>query len=587
MRARTSESNQITASLVIGTASAIAYPLVNCPMDALERTVVAYRHGQAISAKQFLSDVHHLAAALPEGQHCLNVCQDRYRITVLLGAVMLKAQISLLPPNTAPLTLSNLKAEYAQTYSISDSVEQFADALDFETLLTAARQAAGSTEVSQDHLRNPEFSEDQIIGILFTSGSTGVPSPNPRRWGDLCQSAKAEADALHLRDFKSAPTVIGTVPAQHSYGIESTVAMCLQNGFALSADTSFFPADILAALANVPRPRVLVTTPYHLKLLLETIAQLRSPEEAPAVDVIVSATAPLSPQLASAAEQLLACPVREIFGSTESGQIAARRPTETECWTLFPGTVLTTRGDQTWASGGHVGQEKLLNDVIEVLPNHQFRLLGRTGDMVNLAGKRTSLGNLNFHLNSIAGVDDGLFFLPDDHDQTIISRLQAVAVSKSLTSNDILSALRQRIDPVFLPRSIRIVDQIPRNSTGKVTREILSTMVQKPPMNGLHFPVGHPATLGHFDGRPIVPGVTLLATVIRQVIGAHPEFAQKPYEITSAKFLHPVEPPADLTITLNRKPANASQQIDIHFEGHIQVNGVPVVALKGAMRFAN
>jgi acyl-coenzyme A synthetase/AMP-(fatty) acid ligase/3-hydroxymyristoyl/3-hydroxydecanoyl-(acyl carrier protein) dehydratase len=579
MRTRTSESNQITASLVIGTASAKAYPLVNCPSDALEGLVVAYRHGQSISAEQFLRDVHRLASALPEGLHCLNVCQDRYRITVLLGAVMLRQQISLLPPNTAQLTLANLHTQYGQTYFVSDAPGQFPGALDFETLLREAKHL--------EPAYNPEFSEDQIIGILFTSGSTGNPSPNPRRWGDLCQSARAEADALHLRSFSSAPTVIGTVPAQHSYGIESTVAMCLQNGFALSADASFFPADILAALANVPRPRVLVTTPYHLKLLVETIAQLRSPEEAPAVDVIVSATAPLSPQLASTAEKLFQCPVREIFGSTESGQIAARRTTETECWTLFPGTVLTTRGDQTWASGGHVGQEKLLNDVIDVLPNHQFRLLGRTGDMVNLAGKRTSLGNLNFHLNSIAGVDDGLFFMPDDHEEAVISRLQAVAVSQSLTSNDILSALRQRIDPVFLPRSIRLVNQIPRNSTGKVTREILSGIVPKSPANSIHFPVGHPATLGHFDTRPIVPGVTLLASVIREITKTHPEFSQKPYEITSAKFLHPVEPPADLTITLNRKAPNTNQQIDISFEGHVQVNGAPVVALKGAIRFAN
>jgi acyl-coenzyme A synthetase/AMP-(fatty) acid ligase len=471
------------------------YPLLNCLPERLADTVVAYQRGKAIKAPEFLHHVRSVAAALSShatGKHCLNVCQDRYQITVLLAAVMLAKQISLLPPNTAELTLNSLCKEFDGTFVVCDQAHrtQFEMAgqpyskgtLSFEQLCEQG-QSLLSQEQSVD---NMSFDAEQCIGILFTSGSTGAPTPNPRSWGALCESARAEAHALELftlvssQDPAAKPTVVGTVPAQHSYGIESTVAMCLQNSFAIASDASFFPADILAALANVPRPRVLVTTPYHLKLLLDAIDEAPADEApAPVIDVVVSATAPLSPQLAAKAEKQLGCPIREIFGSTESGQIAARRTTQTDLWTLFPNTFLASKENQTWASGGHVAGEKLLNDIVEILPNHQFKLLGRTSDMVNMAGKRTSLGNLNFHLNSIDGVLDGVFFLPESDDGALITRLQAVVVSSTLNSSQIIAALRKKIDPIFLPRKIRLVARIPRNSTGKVTQAILASLQEE------------------------------------------------------------------------------------------------------------
>jgi acyl-coenzyme A synthetase/AMP-(fatty) acid ligase len=41
-------------------------------------------------------------------------------------------------------------------------------------------------------------------------------------------------------------------------------------------------------------------------------------------------------------------------------------------------------------------------------------LLGRANDLIHVAGKRSSLAHLNFHLNRIEGVDDGAFWLPDE-----------------------------------------------------------------------------------------------------------------------------------------------------------------------------
>jgi acyl-coenzyme A synthetase/AMP-(fatty) acid ligase len=99
-------------------------------------------------------------------------------------------------------------------------------------------------------------------------------------------------------------------------------------------------------------------------------------------------------------------------------------------------------------------------------------LHGRGGDVVNIGGHRVSLADLNQKLNEIEGVQDGVFFLPDENG-TSVTRLMAVVVAPGKSAEQILSTLRDVIDPVFLPRPLHVVANLPRNETGKLTREAL------------------------------------------------------------------------------------------------------------------
>ncbi|NWF74513.1 MAG: beta-hydroxyacyl-ACP dehydratase, partial [Nitrospirae bacterium] len=69
------------------------------------------------------------------------------------------------------------------------------------------------------------------------------------------------------------------------------------------------------------------------------------------------------------------------------------------------------------------------------------------------------------------------FFLPDDT-ETSVTRLTAVVVAPGKDAGHILSALRTVIDPVFLPRPLHVVPHLPRNETGKLTREALLGLMQ-------------------------------------------------------------------------------------------------------------
>ena len=76
----------------------------------------------------------------------------------------------------------------------------------------------------------------------------------------------------------------------------------------------------------------------------------------PPLDLIVSATAPLAQDLAREVEAKFRTTLLEIYGSTETGQIALRRTAETAVWRLWPDVRLKVSNDQVFAHGGHVEQ---------------------------------------------------------------------------------------------------------------------------------------------------------------------------------------------------------------------------------------
>ncbi|MEO8163921.1 MAG: AMP-binding protein, partial [Betaproteobacteria bacterium] len=228
----------------------------------------------------------------------------------------------------------------------------------------------------------------------------------------------------------------------------------------------FYPADVAAALAQIPGERVLVTTPVHLRALLNEDIAL------PPLRLMLCATAPLSPQMAAQAEARFRAPLHEVYGFTEAGMVATRRTVEGPAWQCLDNVRLRNGGDVFTVAGGHVESEAAFSDVIQPEGENRFILHGRDADLVNIAGKRTSLGHLNHQLNSIEGVRDGVFFMPDERADHV-TRLTAFVVAPGVTREALLGALRDRIDPIFLPRPLHFVDALPRNPTGKLPRESL------------------------------------------------------------------------------------------------------------------
>jgi len=257
------------------------------------------------------------------------------------------------------------------------------------------------------------------------------------------------------------------------YGLEISVLLPLVSGATSHGGRPFFPLDIRQALAEVPAPRVLVTTPIHLKACVE--ADLAWP----ATNFIISATAPLSCAMARKAEAAFGCAVLEIYGCTEAGSLASRRTVEGDSWRLYDGLRLEESARGTLLSGAHVPEAVVLNDRIEILDVGSFVLHGRNADLVNIAGKRASLGDLNHKLTEIEGVRDGIFVFDDTGRGERVTRLTALVIAPGLSERALRDALASRLDPAFLPRRIHYVDALPRNESGKLPRAELLCLLDR------------------------------------------------------------------------------------------------------------
>jgi hypothetical protein len=257
---------------------------------------------------------------------------------------------------------------------------------------------------------------------------------------------------------------------------------------------------------------------------------------------------------------MLDAPLFEIYGCTESGQLATRRSTKTQHWTTFEGAIVKQINGQSYAYGTYIEGDVLLSDNLELHSSTEFTLQGRHADMVNIAGKRSSLGYLNQQLLSIEGVVDGVFVYPQVDLPDAVQRLSVCVVAPALDKTALIQALRVRVDAVFLPRQIYFVAQLPRNTTGKLVASTLASFLRtleasklgivRPNTNGeikVRIPKHHPSFAGHFPGAPILPGVVSLDWVLTAVFKALGRF-DSPKRISAVKFLAPFLPDEELTV---------------------------------------
>ncbi|MBU6415561.1 MAG: AMP-binding protein [Xanthomonadaceae bacterium] len=425
--------------------------------DASPQRAIAWRDGRSVTVGQFLGDVSALAERLPVAQAAVNLCEDRYAFLVAFAALLARGQTNLLPPSRAARAIDETLAAHPDSYTLGDA--------DLDPVPPQYLCFAITRGTAHDG-RAVLVAGGALAAVGYTSGSTGVPRANLKRWDKLAIST-GHNDALLRMLAGGDYHVVATVPPQHMYGLEFSVLLPLFGHAAVCASKPFFAADIAVSLQQLPEPRILVTTPVHLRALLD------SGQPLPRLSGIVSATAPLARDLALDAEARYGAPVQEVFGSTETCVIAHRRTAHEDAWTPYPGVSLHPQPDGTRVEAPQLAQPVVLADIVELLADGRYRLRGRNTDLLEIAGKRASLGDLTHKLLAVPGVRDGVVFQMDETDAMGVRRIAALVVAPDLDAGAILRVLRCEIDPVFLPRPLKLVDILPRGETGKLPRAAL------------------------------------------------------------------------------------------------------------------
>lgn len=416
---------------------------------------IAWRRGAPVLLSEFQSHVAAVIAQLPARAgpaSMIDLCEDRYRFLVAYAAALSVGHTVLLPSSRADQVVADVQNANAGSYRVDDAMVE-----------TALGSASAWGRV------NTSIPADMTVMVGYTSGSTGEPKTFPKRWHSVNGSSARNAGMIRAAIAGNPETVwlLATVPPQHMYGMEMSILLPLIGNMAVHAGRPLFPADIATALAELPRPRVLVSTPVHLRAIVE------SPQEFPPVDAIVSATAPLDQALAAAVTAKLRGEMVEMFGSTETCVFATRRTAHEEAWRLYDGVRLESHPEGTLVHAPWFVESILLQDIVEQREGHRFVVRGRSSDMIEVAGKRASLSDLTRRLLAIDGIKEAVVFQPDADAVGTIRRVAALVVAPNLTAREVLDRLAAGVDSAFLPRPLLIVDQLPRNELGKLPRENL------------------------------------------------------------------------------------------------------------------
>jgi acyl-coenzyme A synthetase/AMP-(fatty) acid ligase/3-hydroxymyristoyl/3-hydroxydecanoyl-(acyl carrier protein) dehydratase len=513
----------------------------------------------------------HAAAAqaalrLPAGGRVCNLCASRVGFLVWWLAALRRGCLQLLPPSGGR----------ADLVALLDDGDGVTVVVDDETLLRpiARTRARCIVYLPQHPAALPPPSQlafepdlDRHAFCLYTSGTTGEPQPQLRTLRHMVHGAEATAsrlDPLVQGGLRAWRAIVCSVPPQHMFGFETSVLLSWVTGIPVLDSRPLLPLDVRAAMQQVGGPLAWIATPLHLRALAQ------SGESLPDCRLALVSTMPLAATLAEQVESLVRAPVLEIFGSTETGALATRRTARERYWLPLAGVRLEQAAAATVASGAHFPSPQQVADEIELRADGSFEMLGRHADMVKIGGRRTSLSSLNLLLQELPGLRDGVLHLPSGGNASTprLVLLHAGPLERQAAQ----AWLRERIDPVFMPRQWIQLARLPRDANGKLARAELDALCEahRNPSTetrldfDFSIPADHPALPGHFPGRPVVPGVLILDVLADHLRAAT---AREVRHLRRVKFISPLLPGEPASVRLERRGTTWSFQVSTAADG--------------------
>ncbi|MCG6535407.1 MAG: fatty acid--CoA ligase family protein, partial [Syntrophales bacterium LBB04] len=268
-------------------------------------------------------------------------------------------------------------------------------------------------------------------------------------------------------EITSKDLLVSTVPPHHIYGLLFSVLLPFFAHARVMPEIFTFPQEIISTI-NRHKATVLVSVPIHYRSLkVENLS-------APSLKTAFSSSGVLDRSDATYFLRKTGLGITEIYGSTETGGIAARSISEkTESWQ--PADVVAWRlsGKRLAVRSDFVSPEMekdadgffVTGDEVQPDKNGRFILLGRADGIVKVAGKRVDLLEVQNKIQTLPTVRDAVVIaLPAKKGREIVI---AALVTCDLTEAQLKKMILEKLEPYTMPRRIKIVSSIARTATGK------------------------------------------------------------------------------------------------------------------------
>ena len=359
------------------------------------------------------------------------------------------------------------------------------------TLMSAAERH--STDVA-----TAECSDDDIGVILYTSGTTGRPK------GAMISHGNLAANAIALHEFwqwQSGDVLLHALPIFHIHGLFVACHCVLLNGSKMIFLEKF---DVPTVLKYLPRSTVMMGVPTFYVRLLASAEFAR--EHCSNMRLFISGSAPLLEQTFNDFRERTGMTILERYGMTETGMntsnpVDGARLAGTVGPPLPGVTVRIVDDQQNDVATGEIGNLLVKGDNVFRgywnMPEktaEEFTVDGffKTGDMamqdengyVSIVGRDKDLvisGGLNvypkeveFEIDQIDGVvESAVIGVPHADFGEAVTAIVVCAPGVSLDEQSVIGHIKSRLANYKVPKTVRFVDALPRNTMGKVQKNVL------------------------------------------------------------------------------------------------------------------
>src|SRR6266403_3937413 len=326
--------------------------------------------------------------------------------------------------------------------------------------------------------------------LKLTSGTTAAPRAVRFRSHQLLADCNQICETMGISD---ADINFGVIPISHSYGFSNLLTPLIVRGVPMVVSRDRTPRAVLADLART-NATVLPGTPifYQAFCDMHDVPALRQ------LRLCISAGAPLSGTVAKKFFEKFKLLIHSFYGASECGGICYDRD-----GTAFEDAVVgeplknvdveiidpAATSSQIRVRSAGVGdayfpepdEQKLANGIFvpdDLLARTErgFKIVGRISDVINIAGKKVNPGEVEARIIGFPGIKQAVVFgRPAAAGALRNEEVAACIVADAdLRENNPLELCRKTLSPWQVPKRIFIVDAIPTNERGKISRRDLA-----------------------------------------------------------------------------------------------------------------